>query len=378
MMKKFFLLQFFLGLCQIAAFAQMDYELVIDKTDGSEIVIPVEDIEQMFFRERNTSQPDLLDGPFPVGQWQECKPDGTLRDDATEYEVMHMNIYSNGTGDWWTVTKGKTDEYRYSFNYTCTMNGSSGSVTMTITASSRQSDVGQSLTMPVTYEKEILHGGENYYKKVGGGTGGESNVYYECPDGNHPHLIDLGLPSGTKWACCNVGATTPEQDGGYYAWGETEEKDEYYSSTYKWVENGKLSKYCTDSKRGIVDNKTLLDLADDVAHVKWGGVWVMPTLDQCEELAKNCSFVWTTQNGVIGCKFTGSNGCSIFLPASGWRDRYSLGNKGFSGYYWSSTLNESSPRGARYLFFDSSFVSAFQGYYRYNGLTVRPVSSSNN
>ena len=131
--------------------------------------------------------------------------------------------------------------------------------------------------------------------------------------------IDLGLPSGTKWANMNVAASTPEEYGGYYAWGETEEKDNYSWSTYKWCRGSydTQTKYCTDSSYGTVDNKTVLDPEDDVAHVKWGGTWRMPTLDEQKELLNKCTWNWTTQNGVNGYKGTGPNGNSIFLPAAG-------------------------------------------------------------
>ncbi len=144
--------------------------------------------------------------------------------------------------------------------------------------------------------------------------------YLACPDDHHPHLIDLGLPSGTKWACCNVGATTPEGYGGYYAWGETEEKDVYDWTAYK------------DLVGDIAGTQY------DVAHVKWGGSWVMPSCDQQAELLENCSSEWTTFNGINGRVFTGSNGGSIFLPAAGCRYGTDLYDAGSEGLYWSSTL----------------------------------------
>lgn len=186
--------------------------------------------------------------------------------------------------------------------------------------------------------------------------------------------IDLGLPSGTKWAPWNVGASKPEEFGGYYAWGETEEKDVYDWSTYKWC-NGSddsLTKYCTNSDYGTVDNKTTLDPEDDVAHVKWGGPWKMPTLDQVQELLNNCTSEWTTQNGVEGRKFTGPNGNSIFLPAAGHRVDGELYGAGSYGIYWSSALNEGDPSGASELDFSSGYA-----YWNVNGRcsgqSVRPV-----
>lgn len=187
-----------------------------------------------------------------------------------------------------------------------------------------------------------------------------------CPDSNHPHAIDLGLPSGTKWACCNIGASSPEGYGGYYAWGETEEKSVYGWDTYKYGSGyGELTKYSTR-----VDNKTQLDLSDDVAYVKWGGSWRMPTIDHQNELLNNCSSEWAEESGVSGRRFTGPNGASVFLPAAG-HDLYSAG---LDGNYWSSSLTPNSEKCAFYLCFTSSLVLV-DGYYflRPVGLSVRAV-----
>ena len=195
-----------------------------------------------------------------------------------------------------------------------------------------------------------------------------------CPDNNHPHMIDLGLPSGTKWACCNVGADKPEAYGGYYAWGETEEKEVYDWSSYKWCNGDEYSftKYCFDSEYGTVDNKTVLDPEDDVAHVKWGGNWRMPTWDECQELIDNCISEWSMLNGVNGRKFISkTNGNSIFLPASGFIVGSNLYANGYRGRYRLSSLYENSTN-ARYLDFQSDFViTDYCG--RDIGQSVRPV-----
>ena len=167
------------------------------------------------------------------------------------------------------------------------------------------------------------------------------------------YAVDLGLPSGTLWADRNVGADAPEAYGDYFAWGETEPKDHYDWSTYKWYNNSEttLTKYCTDSYDGTVDNKTVLDLEDDAAYVNMGAAWRMPTLAEQEELKNNCTWTWTTQNGVEGCKVTGPNGNSIFLPPAGYRSNSGLNNAGSGGYFWSSSLNKSAPRSAYALGF---------------------------
>ena len=188
--------------------------------------------------------------------------------------------------------------------------------------------------------------------------------------------IDLGLPSGIKWASFNVGATKPEEYGGYYAWGETEEKEDYGWETYKWCNGSEntMTKYCTDSSYGTVDNKTVLDPEDDVAHVKWGGDWRMPTTEEQEELRNECTWEWTALNGVNGYRVTGPNGNSIFLPAAGYRYGTVVDNRGGSGYYWSGSLSSSLSLRAYYLYFFDDYYDWDNCGYRYCGLSVRPVS----
>ena len=191
---------------------------------------------------------------------------------------------------------------------------------------------------------------------------------------NGHEYVDLGL--SVKWATCNVGATKPEEYGGYYAWGETEEKEDYRWSTYKWCNGSEttMTKYCTNSSYGTVDNKTTLDLEDDVAHAKWGGSWRMPTLDELKELMNNCTWQWATQNGVNGYKVTSkTNGNSIFLPAAGDRYGTNLYDSGRDGSYWSSSLHESYSNSAYSLSFFRGRYGCYDRY-RYNGFTVRPVS----
>ncbi|MBO5915996.1 MAG: InlB B-repeat-containing protein [Bacteroidales bacterium] len=190
--------------------------------------------------------------------------------------------------------------------------------------------------------------------------------------------VDLGLPSGLKWATCNVGATTPEGYGDYFAWGETSPKDNYSWSTYKYCKGSEntLTKYCNESDygyNGFTDNKTTLDLSDDAARANWGGQWRMPTTAEQDELRYNCIWTWTTQNGVNGYKVTSiTNGNSIFLPAAGYCDGTSVGYVGSGGYYWLSRLYVSRPRSADYLHFNSGNVN-WLNYYRSYGHTVRAV-----
>ncbi|MDD6782411.1 MAG: hypothetical protein PUD89_05750, partial [Bacteroidales bacterium] len=111
------------------------------------------------------------------------------------------------------------------------------------------------------------------------------SISFTNPANGHEY-VDLGLPSGLKWATCNVGATAPEAYGDYYAWGETTTKSTYEWSTYKWCDGSydTQTKYCTSSSYGTVDNKTVLDLADDAARANWGGAWRMPTDEEWTEL----------------------------------------------------------------------------------------------
>ena len=183
--------------------------------------------------------------------------------------------------------------------------------------------------------------------------------------------VDLGL--SVKWATCNVGAYAPEEPGRYFAWGETEDKFSYSWNNYKYCNGSEttLTKYNTNSNYGIVDNKTTLDLSDDAARANWGGKWRMPTKAEQDELRNNCTWTWTTQNGVNGYKVTSkTNGNSIFLPAAGRRYGTSVDDVGSRGCYWSRSLNESSPY---YLYFYSGYVDWGSSRDRNEGHTVRAV-----
>ena len=190
--------------------------------------------------------------------------------------------------------------------------------------------------------------------------------------GNHEY-VDLGL--SVKWATCNVGATKPEEYGDYFAWGETQPKSNYDWSTYKYC-NGSyktLTKYNNSSSYGTVDNKTTLDLSDDAARANWGGSWRMPTRAEQDELRNNCTWTWTTQNGVNGYKVTSkSNGNSIFLPAAGYRNDSSLNYAGSYGYCWSSSLDTDYPSSAWDVSFYSGSVRRDSNG-RGCGFSVRPV-----
>ena len=204
-------------------------------------------------------------------------------------------------------------------------------------------------------------------------------------DGTKPAdavAVDLGLPSGTKWANMNVGATTPEGYGDYFAWGETVAKDYYWSDNYKYYELSDgdkylLTKYCTKATDGVVDNVLTLESTDDAATANWGGKWRMPTSEEIEELLNNCGWVLTTKNGVKGYLVTGSNGNSIFLPLSGLRHSvfYGIGKQGL---YWSSSLNQESDISTSRNSYSLTLYETFKGCghdERIYGFAVRPVLS---
>ena len=194
--------------------------------------------------------------------------------------------------------------------------------------------------------------------------------------------VDLGLPSGIRWASCNVGATTPEGYGYYFAWGETESKKDYSWETYKYANVGefyhyKFTKYCTDASsgdNGFIDNKTVLEPEDDAATANWGDVWRMPTDAEWTELREQCTWTWTAQNGMNGYQVASkTNGNSIFLPAAGFRDGnaapYVAGRR---GYYGSSSLLENSSDDVWIVTFNHEKVERDNDK-RNKGLSVRPV-----
>ena len=215
-------------------------------------------------------------------------------------------------------------------------------------------------------------------------------TFVGVPNGseNGYEWVDLGLPSGLKWATCNVGATKPEEYGNYYAWGETSPKTTYDWNTYKWAtatwdayydqwDLAKLTKYNISSRFGTVDNKTVLELADDAARANWGGAWRMPTKAEMQELINKCTWTWTSDyngTGVAGRIGTSkTNGNSIFLPAAGYRRDGDLYVSGDSGYYWSSSLGEADYSNyAWYVSFYSGNVDRDRSN-RYYGRSVRPV-----
>ena len=227
---------------------------------------------------------------------------------------------------------------------------------------------------------------------------------------NGHEYVDLGLPSGLKWATCNVGATKPEEYGDYFAWGDTvpyyepghaqddpqnywkdDKKDGYKWSTYKWCEGSynTLNKYCNDSEygnNGFTDTDTILVAEDDAASYNWGGSWRMPTKGDIDELLatkdNTTDYTWIWCDGsttrYAGTDVKGwqivriSTGATLFLPAAGYRNDTHLYNVGSYGIYWSSSLYTDNPYIAWYINFNSG-DRCTSGSYRYYGQSVRPV-----
>ncbi len=187
--------------------------------------------------------------------------------------------------------------------------------------------------------------------------------------------VDLGL--SVMWATCNLGSTTPEGYGDFYAWGETEPKEEYEWETYKWcTESYVVTKYChnpLDGFKGYTDKKTILDLEDDAAYVTLEGKWRMPTKEEFDELHEKCSWKWTTWNGIEGNLVTGPSGQAIFLPAAGYWDDPEPGLVGESGYYWTSSLEEMSSSSYAHAFRSRAMYSSLDLLFRFDGLSIRPV-----
>lgn len=196
---------------------------------------------------------------------------------------------------------------------------------------------------------------------------------------NGHEWVDLGLPSGTLWATCNIGADSPTAYGDYFAWGETEPQSSniYDWTTYKYAngDSKELTKYCNKPNfgyEGFTDNITKLLPEDDAATVNWGEGWRLPTTAEAFELREHCTYAWTTQDGVNGRLIIGPNGNSFFLPAAGSINNGSFNQTGNSCYCWTSILYVDYPSDAWCLyFFPDSFGKNFFG--RDNGFSVRPV-----
>lgn len=249
---------------------------------------------------------------------------------------------------------------------------------------------GNSVTFTLVGWEKDNHGlSGTFIKADSQGAGENTQITGNAPAG--VVAVDLGLPSGTKWANMNVGAEKPEDYGLFFAWGETtgytsnnSEGHRFVMASYKWCLGSEksLTKYCTNSKYGFVDYKTTLEAEDDAANANWGGSWYMPTVENIQELLDNTTNEWVVLDGVRCRKFTstveGFTDKSIYLPTAGYFYDTSLESQGLGGYYWSSSLcyNTKYPYGSQTLdFHTESGLGANIGttWYRSRGHSVRPV-----
>lgn len=198
----------------------------------------------------------------------------------------------------------------------------------------------------------------------------DSEIYSDAGEmqrKNDHSYVDLGLPSGIKWATCNIGATAPEKYGNYYSWGETSTKDNYdilNSITYK-------KNIAELQSMNVINTYGNLSMKYDAASVNWGSNWRIPTVEDFKELKDNCTWDWTYQKGIIGFRVTGKNGCSIFLPAAGYRDENQLYHVG-DGSYWSATASKDNEE-AYAIYFYGEHYSIDSIYDRFCGRSIRPV-----
>ena len=352
-MKKSLLLIILVWLSTFVCHGQKKYEMVVEKTDGTDIVINTEDIVRTFFRERNGGDtPDPGDFSI-VGIWYVYEADQQDIDGIWTFN-------SDNTG---TIKEFHDGNLEEEDKMTYTFSGN----TLTIFLEGEEDNplvFNINIVSPTEFTWTDGHDTLTFIKQDSQPP--TPQTYLTCPDSNHPHMIDLGLPSHTKWACCNVGANFPEDYGSHYAWGETSEKDTYDWTTYTHCDGTEAT--CHNIGSDIAGTQY------DVAHEKWGGTWQMPSFDQNEELINNCTSEYTTLNGVNGRKFVGPNGGSIFLPAAGFRSGANFSGVGDKGYYWSSTQHKTNPVCAYLLDFGSGSMNWNNSGRFCGGPSVRPVS----
>ena len=284
---------------------------------------------------------------------------GEMRSFRTKHDVSVF------TGDAISVTESSA-VLNGIVNGTCLTSGIIYGATSTLSYENGTLVSSSSVSSDGSYSVSVTGLGINttyYYRAFALVSGGEY-VYGEVRSFKTRDIVSVDLGLSVNWAPCNVGAKSPEDYGGYYAWGETEGKSFYSKENYKYY----------NSSTGGLSNigSNISGTSYDVAHVKWGGSWRMPTLSEIKELCTNCSWKWTSVNGIRGYKVTGPNGNSIFLPAAGYRNGTEVYYQGSSGYYWAGTQYEGDSYFVYYLYFYSGGHDCDNGFIYY-GRTIRPV-----
>ena len=337
-----------------------------------------------------SSQPTTI-----VGEWwcmydRKTGKEVQVADENTAIDVLVFMPNGQGRGTTYYYSPRQTERLVQGWNYeeedityTITGNqcnvryakGNTDSFTYTIASDNRTTILilkfsdGHTATFGImTNEMRSIINSLNAVKK---GSGSSNTGYNPCPDNNHPHLVDLGLPSGTKWACCNVGASVPDLYGDRYYWGGTTPlapgvEDDRYGYPY-WSYDGKDEVLKIPFHIG----KTQYD----AAYVTWGGEWYMPSENQCQELCENTTYQWTSLNGVEGIEVTGRNGNSIFLPAGGGRWNGDRMTEGTGCSYWTSNYNDGGY--ARILCFKNGESLSTGIDYVQRGHYIRPVQGGN-
>lgn len=318
-------------------------------------------------------------------------------DDKTEDEVSIVGIWEytngdqfariifneNGTGHELYLWQGNVDfesDFTYKYNsktmvLTICENGEEGSVqlkalTQTTLIIELNDTDKQGNKIFRTYTRKDKASGNGGNNNITNNINSNNNQGYSAKTGtiNGHDYVDLGLPSGTKWATCNVGASKPEEYGGHYAWGETTTKNEYSWATYKYGTS-------IGDTKNIGSN--ISGTSYDVVHVKWGDSWCIPTIEQWKELVNNTYSSGYLLNGVGGRKFESKiNGESIFIPTAGYYSSSGLVAQGGVGNYWSSTLLVQYPFRAFTIEFNQGSIIDIMEVHRCNGLSIRPVTKN--
>lgn len=348
-MKKLFTLFFSLLLASIFTTASAQQNIFVWKDGGNLSVISSEDVDSV---------------SFSAGSWL--------------FKITTSTAVSVTTNSFKVMASVSLNENVKSLSVSPEVGVCYSEENSKPTYSDAHKTLGSSMTNYTINIEDVDPGTTYYYRtyvKLLGEVYYDPNVYSITTLGTKPQnkviiinghkFIDLGLPSGLLWAETNVGASTPYDDGDYYAWGETETKSDYGWGTYKF----KFGKY------NSFDCKTRLEASDDVATVKWGKECRMPSPAEFYELCNKCDWTWkSSYNGASGYLVKGPNNQTIFLPASGYRDDGDLDYHGSYGFCWSSSFYRDDLNYASYLIFDSGSISTRHGNYRYRGCSVRPVA----